>query len=321
MTSRLLGVIVFPMFSMKGDVMDIGMVGLGRMGLNMALRISKAGHKIVAYDPDEEARKSVERDGVLAVSSLQELMQTLKPPRFIWVMVPSGSITEQTIETLSTGLDIGDVVIDGGNSNYKDSVRRGSYLLEAGIGFLDVGTSGGVWGLENGYSIMVGGDRRIFEQLEPIFKALAPGENIGYGLVGPSGSGHFVKMIHNGIEYGLMQAYAEGFELMNAKEEYGLDLSQISEIWRHGSVVRSWLLDLTAEALSEDKNLDSVKPYVEDSGEGRWTVQESIELSVPAPVIALALQMRFRSRQDNSFGSRLLAYMRNKFGGHAVRKA
>jgi 6-phosphogluconate dehydrogenase len=173
------------------------------MGLNMALRISKAGHKIVAYDPDEEARKSVERDGVLAVSSLQELMQTLKPPRFIWVMVPSGSITEQTIETLSTGLDIGDVVIDGGNSNYKDSVRRGSYLLEAGIGFLDVGTSGGVWGLENGYSIMVGGDRRIFEQLEPIFKALAPGEDIGYGLVGPSGSGHFVKMIHNGIEYGL----------------------------------------------------------------------------------------------------------------------
>jgi 6-phosphogluconate dehydrogenase len=301
--------------------MDIGMVGLGKMGLNMALRISRAGHKIVAYDPDLESRKNVEKEGVLTVSSLEELVQALKPPRFIWVMVPSGSITEQTIENLSHSLVSGDVVIDGGNSNYKDSVRRGSYLFKLGIEFLDVGTSGGVWGLENGYSIMVGGDSETFGKMEPIFKALAPGEDRGYGLVGPLGSGHFVKMIHNGIEYGLMQAYAEGFELMNAKEEYGLDLSQISEIWQHGSVVRSWLLDLTAEALSEDRNMDTVKAYVEDSGEGRWTVQESIELSVPAPVITLALQMRFRSRQDESFGAKLLAYMRNKFGGHAVRKA
>ena len=301
--------------------MDIGMVGLGKMGLNMALRISRAGHKIVAYDPDLESRKNVEKEGVLTVSSLEELVQALKPPRFIWVMVPSGSITEQTIENLAHSLVSGDVVIDGGNSNYKDSVRRGSYLFKLGIEFLDVGTSGGVWGLENGYSIMVGGDSETFGKMEPIFKALAPGEDRGYGLVGPLGSGHFVKMIHNGIEYGLMQAYAEGFELMNAKEEYGLDLSQISEIWQHGSVVRSWLLDLTAEALSEDRNMDTVKAYVEDSGEGRWTVQESIELSVPAPVITLALQMRFRSRQDESFGAKLLAYMRNKFGGHAVRKA
>jgi 6-phosphogluconate dehydrogenase len=236
-------------------------------------------------------------------------------------MVPSGEPTESTIDTVAAELSQGDVVIDGGNSNYKDSVRRASALLEKGIKFLDAGTSGGIWGLKEGYCLMVGGDIEAFHRMEPIFRTLAPSLQDGYGHVGPSGAGHFVKMVHNGIEYGLMQAYAEGFELMQAKREFDLDLPQIAEIWRYGSVVRSWLLDLAAAALKEDPKLESIQPYVEDSGEGRWTVQESIDLAVPAPVMALSLQARFRSRQEQPYGAKLLAALRQQFGGHRVKKA
>ena len=236
-------------------------------------------------------------------------------------MVPSGQITESTIDAVAEALSPGDVIIDGGNSNYKDSMRRDSVLRERGLSFMDVGTSGGVWGLKEGYCLMVGGGRETFQMLEPLFQTLAPSADRGYGHVGPAGAGHFVKMVHNGIEYGLMQAYAEGFELLDAKEELNLDLAQIAETWRWGSVVRSWLLDLTAAALSEDPKLKNLQAFVEDSGEGRWTVEEGIELAVPTPVIALSLQARFRSRQEQPFGARLLAAMRNQFGGHAVRRA
>ena len=236
-------------------------------------------------------------------------------------MVPAGEATETTINALAECMSPGDTVIDGGNSNYKDSMRRAGALATLGISFLDAGTSGGVWGLAEGYSLMVGGDEEAYRRLEPVFQSLAPAPDRGYGRVGPAGSGHFVKMVHNGIEYGLMQAYAEGFELMRAKTDFELDLAQVSQIWRSGSVVRSWLLDLTAAALEEDPGLETIQAYVEDSGEGRWTVQEGVELSVPLPVISLALQARFRSRQEQPFGARLLAAMRNQFGGHAVRRA
>ncbi len=236
-------------------------------------------------------------------------------------MVPAGPPTEDTIDSLIPLLARGDVVLEGGNSNYKDSIRRAEKLAGHGIDFLDVGTSGGVWGLAEGYSLMIGGDPETFRRLEPIFQTLAPGDAQGYGHVGPAGAGHFVKMVHNGIEYGMMQAYAEGFELMQAKEEFNLDLPQIAEIWRYGSVVRSWLLDLSAAALTEDPELESLESYVDDSGEGRWTVQESVDLAVPTPVITLSLQARFRSRQAQPFGGRLLAAMRNQFGGHAVKPA
>jgi 6-phosphogluconate dehydrogenase len=235
-------------------------------------------------------------------------------------MVPAGEPAESTINVLSSLLSAGDVIIDGGNSNYKDSMRRAESLAGKGLFFLDVGTSGGVWGLKEGYSLMVGGEPEAFRRLEPVFRTLAPSPDTGYGHIGPAGSGHFVKMIHNGIEYGMMQAYAEGFELMRAKEEFGIDLARTAEIWRHGSVVRSWLLDLAAAALHEDPGLESLQAYVDDSGEGRWTVQESIELGVPVPVITQALQARFRSRQEQPFGVKLLAAMRQQFGGHAVRK-
>jgi 6-phosphogluconate dehydrogenase len=297
------------------------MIGLGRMGGNMAQRLMRAGHKIVAYDPQAEAVQSLTNEGATGANSLANLIEQLTPPRAVWVMVPAGDPTENTINTLADSLSPGDAVIDGGNSNYKDSVRRAAALAEKGLSFMDAGTSGGIWGLEGGYSMMVGGDLTTFQRLEPIFQALAPASDKGYGRVGPAGAGHFVKMIHNGIEYGLMQAYAEGFELMKAKEDFNLDLAQISQIWRYGSVVRSWLLDLTAAALEEDPGLDALQAYVEDSGEGRWTVQESIDLNVPTPVITLSLQARFRSRQDQPFGVKLLAAMRNQFGGHAVRKA
>jgi 6-phosphogluconate dehydrogenase len=300
--------------------MELGMVGLGRMGGNMAQRLLKGGHSVVAYDPGPEAAAAVEALGARVANSLEELVSLLSPPRAVWTMVPSGHITEDTIAELGSLLSPGDTVVDGGNSNYKDSVRRASELGKKGVSFLDAGTSGGIWGLAEGYSLMIGGDKEAFQRLEPVFKTLAPGANQGYGHVGPAGAGHFVKMVHNGIEYGLMQAYAEGFELMEAKEEFGLDLAQISEIWRYGSVVRSWLLDLTAAALQDDPELSELQAYVEDSGEGRWTVEESIELAVPIPVISASLQARFRSRQDGPFGVKLLAAMRNQFGGHAVRK-
>lgn len=300
--------------------MEIGMIGLGRMGGNMAQRLLRGGHRVVAYDPNPSAVGGLAREGASGAPSLRDLVARLDTPRAVWTMVPAGNPTEETIDALGGLLSPGDAVIDGGNANYKDSVRRAEMLEKKGINFLDAGTSGGIWGLQEGYSLMVGGDEAAFHRLEPIFQTLAPGNDRGYGRVGPAGAGHFVKMVHNGIEYGMMQAYAEGFELLKAKEQFNLDLANIAEIWRFGSVVRSWLLDLTAEALHEDPGLESLEAYVEDSGEGRWTVQESVDLAVPAPVIALALQARFRSRQDSAFGGRMLAAMRNQFGGHAVRR-
>ena len=301
--------------------MELGMIGLGRMGGNMAQRLLNGGHRVVAFDPDENARKAAESAGAITATSVLDLVAELSPPRAVWVMVPAGDITEQTIDDVADALSPGDCVLDGGNSNYKDSARRAAALKERGLDYLDVGTSGGIWGLTEGYCLMIGGDVETFRRLEPVFQTLAPATDKGYGHMGPAGAGHFVKMVHNGIEYGMMQAYAEGFELMKAKEEFGLDLANIAEIWRHGSVVRSWLLDLTAAALKEDADLSGLQAYVDDSGEGRWTVEESIELAVPIPVITLSLQARFRSRQDQPFGGKLLAAMRNQFGGHAVKKA
>ena len=302
--------------------MEIGMIGLGRMGGNMLQRLRSGGHRVVAFDARVEVVEAVvQQQGAVGASSLEELLGKLSAPRAVWVMVPSGQPTEDTIDSLADLMSAGDTIIDGGNSNYKDSARRAAALSERGLSFLDAGTSGGIWGLKEGYSMMIGGDGEVFRRLEPIFQTLAPAPDKGYAHVGPSGAGHFVKMVHNGIEYGLMQAYAEGFELMAAKREFELDLAQIAEVWRHGSVVRSWLLDLTAAALEEDGNLDSLEAYVDDSGEGRWTVEESIELAVPLPVITLALQTRFRSRQDQPFGAKLLSAMRNQFGGHTVRRA
>ena len=301
--------------------MELGMIGLGRMGANMVVRLIRGGHRVVAYDLRPEAVHEVEAQGAVAASSLNELASQLTPPRAAWVMTPAGEVTERTIAAVCGALSPGDIVIDGGNANYKDSMRRAATLKTQGIHFLDAGTSGGIWGLTEGYSLMVGGEKEAFDHVEPIFQTLAPGPDRGYGHVGPAGAGHFTKMVHNGIEYGMMQAYAEGFELLKAKEELSLDLAQIAELWRYGSVVRSWLLDLTAEALQGDPDMSSLQPYVEDSGEGRWTVEESVDLAVPTPVITLALQMRFRSRQDDAFGAKLLAAMRNQFGGHAVRKA
>ena len=299
--------------------MDIGMVGLGRMGSNMAERIRRGGHRVVAYDRDLDARGAAATGGLETADTLEHLVEMLPSPRAVWVMVPSGNPTEATISALAEVLEEGDIVVEGGNSHYKDSMRRGASLQHSGISFVDAGVSGGVWGLEEGYCLMVGGEAEAVARVEPVFRSLAPSPERGYAHVGAVGSGHFVKMVHNGIEYGLMQAYAEGFELMKAKEQFGLDLGQISELWRHGSVVRSWLLDLTAAALEDDHNLSSIQPWVEDSGEGRWTVEESVELAVPIPVISIALQARFRSRQEEAFGFRMLAAMRNRFGGHAVR--
>jgi 6-phosphogluconate dehydrogenase len=299
--------------------MDIGMVGLGRMGSNMAERIRRGGHRVVAYDRDLDARSAAAKGGLETADTLEHLVEMLPSPRTVWVMVPSGNPTEATISALAQVLQEGDLVVEGGNSNYKDSMRRGASLQHSGISFVDTGVSGGIWGLEEGYCLMVGGDAEAVARVEPVFRSLAPSPERGYAHVGAVGSGHFVKMVHNGIEYGLMQSYAEGFELMKAKEQFGLDLSQISDLWRHGSVVRSWLLDLTAAALEDDHNLSSIQPWVEDSGEGRWAVEESVELAVPIPVISIALQARFRSRQEEAFGFRMLAAMRNRFGGHTVR--
>ena len=300
--------------------MELGMIGLGRMGGNMSQRLIGGGHQVVTYDSVKEAVEAIVKKGATGALSHADLAGKLTGPRAIWLMVPSGEPTETTISALAAELSPGDIVIDGGNSNYKDSIRRAGVLAEKGIVFLDVGTSGGVWGLKEGYCLMVGGDREAFRRLEPVFQTLAPSPQQGYGYVGPSGAGHFVKMVHNGIEYGLMQSYAEGFELMQAKQEFNLDLRHIADIWRYGSVVRSWLLDLVAAALQKDSKLESIQGYVEDSGEGRWTVQESIELAVPIPVITQSLQARFRSRQEQPFGNRLLAALRQQFGGHAVKK-
>ena len=300
--------------------MEIGMVGLGRMGGNMALRLHEGGHRVIAYDRDPDSRQSFASRGLVPVDSLEDFRNELERPRVVWVMVPSGAPTEGTVQALGQVLEEGDVLVDGGNSNYKDSMRRGHELHAMGVRYVDAGVSGGVWGLTEGYCLMVGGSDDAIAHLSPALKALAPAEDRGWAHVGPLGAGHFVKMVHNGIEYGMMQAYAEGFELMRAKEQMGLDMGQIAELWRHGSVVRSWLLDLTASALEEDQDLATIEPYVEDSGEGRWTVEESIELAVPLPVISIALQARFRSRQEDPFGFKMLAAMRNQFGGHVVRR-
>ncbi len=302
-------------------MMELGMIGLGRMGGNMVRRLLDGGHQMVVYDPVKESIKTLVREGAIGANSISNLVERLSKPLAVWLMVPSGEPTDSTIKSLAAELSEDDIIIDGGNSNYKDSMRRAVNLSEQGIIFLDAGTSGGIWGLKEGYSLMVGGEKSAFQRLETVFKTLAPSPNEGYGHVGPSGAGHFVKMVHNGIEYGLMQAYAEGFELMQAKEVFNLNLPQIAQIWRSGSVVRSWLLDLAAAALEEDPKLESLEAYVEDSGEGRWTVEESIELAVPTPVITQALQARFRSRQDQPFSGRLLAALRNQFGGHQVRRA
>jgi 6-phosphogluconate dehydrogenase len=299
--------------------MEIAMVGLGKMGANMTRRLLESGHRVVVSDVNKEAVEAAVAGGAVAGGSLEELPSLLVSPRAVWVMVPSGKITGDVIQTLAGVLSQGDIVVDGGNSNYRESMRRAAALREKGIEFVDVGTSGGVWGLSEGYSMMVGGREESVAHLRPALESLAPGPDKGWGHVGPAGSGHFVKMVHNGIEYGLMQAYAEGFELMMKKEEFGLDLHQIAEIWRHGSVVRSWLLDLTADALSENPELEGIAAYVTDSGEGRWTVAEAIELGCSIPVISMALQRRFRSRAESPFSDKLLAAMRQQFGGHAVK--
>ena len=300
--------------------MELAMVGLGRMGMNMTIRLMRGNHRVVAHDLSEEAVQAAEKAGAEGVWSLEELRKKLPPPRIVWVMVPSGDSTEKTMEQLAAVLTKGDVVIDGGNSNYKDSMRRAAMLKEQGLHFVDVGTSGGIWGLSEGYCMMVGGEKGIVERLGPIFETLAPASDKGWGHVGPNGSGHFVKMVHNGVEYGLMQAYAEGFEIMKTRREFDLDVHQIAEIWRYGSVVRSWLLDLTAEALGEDHDLSTIEGWVADSGEGRWTVFDAVDLDVPAPVITLSLLMRFVSRQKESYAAKVLAAMRKKFGGHEVRQ-
>jgi 6-phosphogluconate dehydrogenase len=300
--------------------MELGMVGLGKMGANMTTRLVKGGHRMVVYDSSADAVRRAADDGAVPCESLKDLVEKLEVPRLVWIMVPAGAPTEGVIEELWGLLSGSDVVLDGGNSNYKDTVRRGGKLRDKKIHFVDVGTSGGVWGLKQGYSMMVGGEKEVVDRLRPIFETLAPGPDQGWGHVGPTGAGHFVKMVHNGIEYGMMQAYAEGFEVLKKKEEFDLDLAQIAQIWRYGSVVRSWLLDLTGAALEENPDLDGIKGWVADSGEGRWTVAEAIELDVPAPIITLALQMRFVSRQEESFAAQLLAAMRNQFGGHAVKR-
>jgi 6-phosphogluconate dehydrogenase len=298
---------------------QLGLVGLGKMGGNMAERLHNGGHHVVGYDFSAEAVKRLTDSGNVGASSLEQLAKKLTGRKAIWIMVPQGKPVDDTIAKLEPFLNKGDILIDGGNSNYKESQRRHQELSAKGFQFVDVGTSGGVWGLKEGYSMMVGGDKEAVDYLRPIFETLAPGKDRGWGHVGPAGAGHFVKMVHNGIEYGLMQAYAEGFTILARKEELKLDLAEISQIWRFGSVVRSWLLDLTANALAKNPTLEGLEPWVADSGEGRWTVFEAIDLNVSAPVITESLIRRIRSREENNFTDRMLAIMRNAFGGHAVK--
>ena len=300
--------------------MKLGMIGLGRMGANMAQRLMQGGHQLVGFDPKPEARKSLQDKGAEAADSLAALVGKLSAPRIVWMMVPAGEITDATLNNLLPLLAAGDIVIDGGNSNYKDTLRRAGTVAAKKIGYVDCGTSGGVWGLAEGYSMMIGGDENTVEQLRPIFETLAPAKDKGWGRVGSVGSGHFTKMIHNGIEYGMMQAYAEGFSILQHKKEFALDLHHVAEIWRTGSVVRSWLLDLTADALGKNPSMAGIAPYVVDSGEGRWTVAEAIDLNVPAPIITQSLIERLRSRDSESFTDKLLSAMRNEFGGHEIKK-
>jgi 6-phosphogluconate dehydrogenase len=297
--------------------MQLGMIGLGRMGFNMTERLMLGGHQLVVYDRSPEAIKSAQDKGATGAASLKEVVAKLSAPRAVWIMVPSGAPVDQTIDELLPLMSKDEVIIDGGNSFYKDSIARGQRVAAAGLHYQDCGTSGGIWGLKNGYCLMIGGEREIFDRIEPIYKTLAPED--GYAYMGTSGSGHFVKMVHNGIEYGMLQAYGEGFELMNASD-YDLDLQKISKIWNHGSVVRSWLLELAELAFEREPHLDSLRGYVDDSGEGRWTVFDAIEKNVPAPVITLSLLRRLASRQEESFSAKVIAALRNEFGGHAVKK-
>jgi 6-phosphogluconate dehydrogenase len=300
--------------------MELGMVGLGKMGGFMTERLLKGGHRVVGYDRTPSVVQGLAAKGATGADTLDKMVAQLKAPRVVWLMVPSGAPVDQTIEQLLPHLAEGDTIIDGGNSYYKDTIRRGAALAPKKINFVDSGTSGGVWGLKEGYSMMVGGDAEIVKRISPIFQTLAPGPDKGWGRVGPTGSGHFVKMVHNGIEYAIMQAYAEGLDLLRHKKEFNLDLLQVGKIWQYGSVIRSWLLDLTVDALSKNPTLEGIAAYVTDSGEGRWTVIEGVELGVALPAISSALDNRFRSQDPEPFANKLLAMMRNEFGGHAVKK-
>ena len=300
--------------------MDLGLIGLGRMGANMARRLRRADINVVAYNRSYDVTQSLaEETGLTAAASLEELVNQLHAPRIVWLMLPAGDITQQYIDQLTTLLSRGDILVDGANSYYKDTMRRAQQIAEHGIHFVDAGVSGGVWGLENGYALMVGGDAEAVKHIEPLLKQLAPAADKGWLHCGPVGSGHFTKMVHNGIEYGMMQAYAEGFALLKARQDFELDLAAIAESWRHGSVVRSWLLDLSAEFLEQDQNLDEIEAYVADSGEGRWTALEAVEQGIPAPVMSLALMMRFATQGKNDYVAKLLAMMRKGFGGHALK--
>jgi 6-phosphogluconate dehydrogenase len=301
--------------------MELAMIGLGKMGMNMATRLVRGGHHLVGYARTAATVDEAISNGAEGAHSLEEAVSKLHAPRIAWVMVPAGQATDDTITKLGELLSPGDIVIDGGNSNYKDDARHAKELEVKGIEFVDSGTSGGIWGISEGYSLMIGGKPEVVEKMRPIFETLAPAADKGWGRVGPHGAGHYVKMVHNGIEYGMMQAFAEGFSILKGKKEFELDLAQISHIWQYGSVVRSWLLDLAARALDEDAELKDIKPWVVDSGEGRWTVFESIDLDIPAPIITLALQMRFASRDEENYTARMLAALRNQFGGHAIKKA
>ena len=300
--------------------MRLAMIGLGKMGANMVRRLCRQGIEVVGYDRDAAtvARLGTEA-AMITAASVSDAVSKLSAPRIVWLMLPSGDPTETQLKELAAMLSPGDVVIDGGNSNYKDSQRRGAWLAERGIEFMDAGTSGGVWGLDNGYCLMVGGSKEVAAIMTPVLQALAPAPDRGWAHVGPVGAGHYSKMLHNGIEYGMMQALAEGLDLLKNKKEFDFDLAQLTELWRHGSVVRSWLLDLTADALKDDQELASIAPHVSDSGEGRWTVIDSVEQGIAAPVLTLALQMRFASQDDTGYANRLLSMMRNAFGGHAIK--
>jgi len=303
--------------------MKLAMIGLGKMGANMVRRLVRDGHEVVVFDVNINSVTALaeEDENIIAVSSLDDLVNILTTPRVIWMMVPHEYVDDTIKSLLTAGVGAGDLLVDGGNSNFNLTKQRATYLLEMGIHYVDSGTSGGVWGLDNGYSIMAGGSDAAIDMLRPALESLAPAKDKGWGHVGPAGAGHYVKMVHNGIEYGMMQAYAEGFEMLEAKEEMNLDLSQISQIWQHGSVVRSWLLDLISDALADDEKLSTLSDYVDDSGEGRWTVQDSIDLGVPTPVLTLALQMRFRSRQNPAFGGKVINAMRSGFGGHSIKSS
>lgn len=301
--------------------MDLGMVGLGRMGGNMALRLMRGGHHVVAFDLDPKAVEDLRRHGATGARGISDMVALLSQPRVVWLMLPQGAPTQSTLDSLLKLLSHGDIIIEGANSYYKDTMARAPAVEKQGVDFVDVGTSGGIWGLEGGYSLMVGGKESVFRKLEPIFKTLAPAPDKGYGYMGPHGAGHFTKMVHNAIEYALMEAYAEGFQLLAAKKEFNLDLAQISDVWSHGSVVKSWLLEKVSIALHDSVPLDQVKGYVEDTGEGRWTVKEAVDLAVSAPGLTLALYERFRSRDPDSLNHKLQARLRNIFGGHAVKKS